>query len=293
MDAAAKMSRCRRSLLRIDVENSPPSPVKLPKSLFGYEVLHRLGEGAASTIYAVSERKTGQVYALKHVIRKQDKDIRFVKQLENEFNVTRKFRNPALRRCFDLKVSKSFFRGITQAALVMELFDGVPLDQQRPADLPTVLDRFKQVARGLMGLHYLLFVHCDLKPNNILTDANGKVKIIDFGQACETGTVKERIQGTPDFIAPEQVKLKPVTVRTDVFNFGATLYWALSGQRIPTLFTVPKDQRDVVLECKFPSPRDLNPEVPQELSDLVMQCVHVNPLRRPADMAEILTRLGG
>ena len=60
---------------------------------------------------------------------------------------------------------------------------------------------------------------------------------------------------------------------------------------MPTLFTVKRDQRDIVIECKFPSPRDLNPDVPQELSDLVMSCVQMNPMRRPADMAQILTPL--
>ena len=68
----------------------------------------------------------------------------------------------------------------------------------------------------------------------------GEVKVIDFGQSCRIGTVKERIQGTPDYIAPEQVARRPITSQTDVFNLGATLYWALTGQDIPTLYTVNK-----------------------------------------------------
>jgi eukaryotic-like serine/threonine-protein kinase len=264
----------------------------IPKKVFGYDVIEKLGEGAGSTIYAVSDPSSGQLYALKHVIRNNEKDIRHVEQLENEFNVSRLFRHPALRKYHDLKISKSLFRRVTEAALVMELVDGVPLDKQKPKDLPTILDIFTQTAVALAALHYLLYVHCDLKPSNILTQADGKVKLIDFGQACKSGTVKERIQGTPDFIAPEQVKLKPVTVQTDVYNFGATLYWALAGQRVPTLYTVKKAERDVVIEGKFPSPRERNPDVPKEVSDLVMQCVRVEIGRRPRDMNEILQRLG-
>src|SRR5205809_142124 len=80
---------------------------------------------------------------------------------------------------------------------------------------------------GLEALHHMGYIHCDLKPNNILVDPGGQVKVIDLGQACKVGTAKSRIQGTPDFIAPEQVKCEAVTARTDVFNLGATMYWTL------------------------------------------------------------------
>ena len=71
--------------------NNPAGGAKLPKTLFGYEVVDRIGEGAASTIYAVNHPKTHQLYALKHVIRKTEKDIRYVDQVENEFNVSTLF----------------------------------------------------------------------------------------------------------------------------------------------------------------------------------------------------------
>jgi serine/threonine-protein kinase len=99
------------------------------------------------------------------------------------------------------------------------------------------------------------------------------------------------VQGTPDFIAPEQVKLRPVTVRTDVFNFGATLYWALTGQKMPTLYTVEKVDRDIVKESRFATPRELNPMVSESLSGLVMECVQMDPLRRPPGMWMISERL--
>src|SRR5690606_4017510 len=70
---------------------------KLPENLFGYEVLAFLGEGAASYIYAVSDPASKQIYALKHVLRKTDKDDRFIEQLEAEYEVGRHVRHPALR----------------------------------------------------------------------------------------------------------------------------------------------------------------------------------------------------
>jgi eukaryotic-like serine/threonine-protein kinase len=270
---------------------SSPTKSDLPKSLFGFDIVERIGEGAASSIYAVSDPKSRQLYALKHVIRRTEKDDRFIDQLQNEFRVSENFRHPGLRRCVDLKINRTLFRKILDAALIMELVDGLPLNLQPMKEIPDVIAIFKDVANALSALHYQQFVHCDTKPNNILTDHSNHTKVIDFGQACRQGTVKERVQGTPDFIAPEQVKLRPVTMRTDVFNYGATLYWALTGQKMPTLFTIDKKERDIVRELRFPSPRELNPMVSENISDLVMECVQMDPVRRPAGMSAILGRL--
>jgi serine/threonine-protein kinase len=183
-------------------------------------------------------------------------------------------------------------RKITDAALVMELFDGTPLDQ-RPSGMGLVetLGIFSKVAQGLGGIHAAGFVHCDLKPNNILVGADGTVKLIDLGQACPALTTKQRIQGTPDYISPEQVKLEPVTYRTDIFNFGATLYWALCGKALPTLFTLKKGENSILWDQGMASPHDVNPSVPVPISNLVMECVRTNPEKRPADTAELVRRL--
>ncbi|HXE52554.1 MAG TPA: protein kinase, partial [Tepidisphaeraceae bacterium] len=99
------------------------------------------------------------------------------------------------------------------------------------------------------------------------------------------------IQGTPDFIAPEQVKCQAVTFKTDVFNFGATMYWALCGRKLPTLFTLKKSENSFLVDNQMASPRDINPMVPETLSNLVMECVRTNPAKRPEDMAELTRRL--
>jgi serine/threonine protein kinase len=262
-----------------------------PKALFGYDVIDHLGEGAGSSIYVVSDRATHQIYALKHVVRKTEKDGRFIEQLENEFAVSRSFAHPSLRKSIDIKVNKTWLGKATEAALVMELFDGLPMDVVPPKGIPETLEVFIQASQGLEALHAAGYVHCDLKPNNILIGPSGVAKVIDFGQACKAGTVKERIQGTPDFIAPEQVKRDAVTFRTDIFNFGATLYWALSGKKIPTLFTIKKDENSFLVHDKIATPRDLNPLVPETLSNLVMECIHTNPAKRPEAMVDVTRRL--
>lgn len=263
----------------------------IPGTLFGYDVLARLGEGAASTVYAVSDPKTGQVYALKHVLRRTPKDDRFIAQLQNEHQVSALFRHPLLRRSVDLKFNRTLLRKVIDAGLVMELVDGVPLDQEVPEEVGKVVDVFIQTAKALGALHYLRYVHCDLKPHNIMLLQDGSIKVVDFGQAARVGTAKERVQGTPDFMAPEQVKLKAVSERTDVYSLGAALYWALTRQRVPTLFTVKKSERSILVEQGFPTPRELNPKVPEALSRLIMECVRVQPVGRPGDMGQVAGRL--
>ncbi|HUB24194.1 MAG TPA: serine/threonine-protein kinase [Tepidisphaeraceae bacterium] len=270
---------------------SGKSVAGVPSQLFGYEVVEYLGEGAASHIYAVSDPATRQVYALKHVVCKTAKDQRFAEQLLNEYEVGRQINNPLIRRVLDAKVNRNLLRKIIDAALVMELVDGTPLDQRPNSPLPEILSIFSQVAKALAAMHSAGFIHCDLKPNNILVCSDGSIKLIDLGQACPALTIKERIQGTPDYIAPEQVKREPVTVRTDVFNFGATLYWALCGKAMPTLFTLKRGDNSFLLDQAIPTPRDVNPQVPEALSNLVMDCTRTNPTKRPGSMDDISRRL--
>ena len=119
----------------------------LPKSIFGYDVLEYLGEGAASVIYAVSDPKTRQLYALKYVVRKTEKHDRFIDQLESEFQVGRAVRHPGLRRIIDLKINRTLLRRVTDAALIMELFDGEPLENRRPRTILETMDRFIRSAK--------------------------------------------------------------------------------------------------------------------------------------------------
>ncbi len=263
----------------------------MPKEIFGYEVLDFIGEGAGSLLYVVTDPVDHQLYALKHVVRRKEKDVRFLEQLQTEFEISRQFKHPVLRRGILTRDNGGFLRKPTEAILVMELFDGVTLEHYVRGEATILIDIFIQVAQGLGALHALGHIHCDLKPNNILVAPDHSAKIIDFGQCARAGSVKERIQGTPDFISPEQVRCDPVTPRTDVFNLGATMYWTLTGRAIPTLFTLKREENSFLVDERIMAPRDINRAVPETLSNLVMECVRTNPSKRPQDMSELTRRL--
>ena len=274
-----------------------------PASIFGFEVVRRLGRGAGSTIYAVrnglnvADAAGSDLVALKHVVREDEKDLRFIEQLEAEHEVGHRVCHAALRRTFDLRISRNLFRRATEAVLIMEYFAGEPMDAP-PAGgaagekkLQQLLAVFVQTTRALDALHAMGYVHCDLKPANVLVAHSGRVKVIDLGQAARAGTVKPRIQGTPDYIAPEQVRCLPVTPQTDLYNFGATMYWALTGRNLPTLYTIKKDANSFLLDAAIETPTALNAAVPEPLSNLVMQCVRTSPAKRPGSAKEVGQRL--
>ncbi len=264
----------------------------MPEQLLHYKILDVLGKGAASTIYRAQDLNTGRVVALKHVTRVKQKDIRYIEQMETEYEVSKSFTHPNLRRALMLRINKTLLMKVTEAILALEYVDAKPLERALPPDLNDVLDIFLQAALGLQAMHRMGYAHCDIKPSNLLVDGQMQVKVIDFGQACRIGTVKERIQGTPDYIAPEQVTRQPVTEATDVFNLGATLYWASTGKHIPTAYHAKrKGENSFLVDSLFKTPRDLNPEVPLPVSEAIMQSVATSPKHRPQTMDEFIRKL--
>ena len=256
---------------------------------FGYHVTGQLGVGAGAIVYEIADPQTHLHFALKHVVCRGPKDGRFVEQLRGEYEVGRAVTHEGLRKSLALNVHRSLLGHVHEAALALELVDGKPPTLPM-ADLAGAARVLAHVARALEGLHAAGFVHCDLKPQNVLVDATGRARLIDLGQACRVGTVKERIQGTPDYIAPEQVRCQPVSTRTDSYGWGAMAYALLTGQVLPTLFTLDRGPNSFLVDTCLRSPRDLRPDVPAPLSDLVMACVHTTPAKRP-EMPEVSRRL--
>ena len=262
----------------------------------GYRTIRRLGVGAGSVIYKVEEEKTGDIYALKHVVRQETKDKRIIEQVENEYKVANQVDYPYLRKIYKIHRVRKHMQ-VKEVFLLMEFCPGISLEQSPRRTVLDLLLIFRMVIDGLNGMHNAGLLHCDMKPNNIIISEKGSIRIIDLGQSCPIGTIKPRIQGTPDYIAPEQVKRKPLSKQTDVFNLGATMYWAYTGKNIPTL--IPKNSRkadrvelaEVRGKGRAELPHELKSKIPVGVSNLIMECVNENPQDRPADMPTVLARV--
>ena len=263
----------------------------------GLRVLEELGQGAASTVYLAQDPKTKRIWAVKHVHRSTEKDERFLDQAVSEYEVASNFDHPGIRKIPRLEKKRTnFFTQLSDVFLIMEYFDGVSMEKQRPRTYEDAVDIFSQTADAMRHMHERGFVHADMKPNNIMIQPGPIVKIIDLGQSCKIGTIKPRIQGTPDYIAPEQVARQPITPVTDVYNLGATMYWTLTRKTVPTAMNMSTEGSllDKVDPSMVPKPTplsELDPRCPQMLHELVMQCVEIEADKRPQAMGEVCDRL--
>jgi serine/threonine-protein kinase len=265
----------------------------------GFRVMAELGRGAASIIYLVQDPRTKQVWALKHVVKDTEKDQRFLDQAEQEYKIASRLNSPNIRKVERLIRKKDGLLSVSELYLLMEHVDGASVEREPPQLMDEAVYICEQVAHGLAYMHGQGFVHADMKPNNIIVhhDINSEemaAKIIDLGQSCKSGTVKQRIQGTPDYIAPEQVHRRAITPKTDIYNLGATMYWVLTRRNIPTALakgdSLVGSLDDHMIEKPTPV-LELNPRVHPRLADLIMQCVEVDPEKRPESMSLVADRL--
>lgn len=256
----------------------------------GYGILSPVGRGAGSVIYKAIRRDAGETVALKWVPRRSRRDRRYVRQVENEWEVCSQLDHPNVVRVYELVRCRDllWLRG---CALVMEFVDGEPLAAGEDLPLEVLLDCFIQTARALEHIHQRGYAHCDLKPQNILVNSQGRVKLVDFGIAAPLGARRERLQGTVNFIAPEQTEPGVVDRRTDVFNLGATMYRMLTGHTLPTTFLAGGRSSPQPEQRLWAEITKINPEVPQPLADLVLECTRRPLQERPASAAQVAERL--
>ena len=255
----------------------------------GFSIKKRIGVGARTTIYLASDDSNGKEVALKRVIFEKPEDARIFEQVETEYKIAQRIDHPYIRKCYKLRKIRSMLK-TKEMLLAMEYFDGQSLEDGPALSLLDVMLVFRMVATGLNAMHQCGLVHCDIKPNNILLSKAGAIKIIDLGQSCRIGTTKRRIQGTPDYIAPEQVRRKPLGPKTDIFNLGATMYWAITGRTVPTLIP-KKDPFGLPVQEKVRPPNEIRSQIPAGISKLVMDCVEEDPAKRPTDMPSVISRL--
>jgi serine/threonine-protein kinase len=300
-------------------EHIPPAQRRMAKgTIFGYRVRKHIGDGAWSRVYEVEDLKSHTAYALKHVVSEGDKEDRYLDQLRAEWEIGSKLDHPAIRKLVALEHQGSWLsRNSRDLGLVMELVDAAPLSEQKRPPMAECVKIFHNVASALAHMHSKGFVHADMKPLNILYTDDRRTKVIDLGQAAKIGTMKSRLQGSPGFIAPEQAtemrgtksagdkgkdtkQYEPVSELTDVFNFGATMYWILTRLHSPATQHTPT-AKSLMLPPERVGPgtpiHQSDRSVPEQLSILIQDSLEKLPTRRKpmswtvSQLEELMTRL--
>lgn len=255
-------------------------------SIGKFSILETLGTGAHSTILRIRRDADNREYALKIVPIESEEDKKYLEQARHELAVSKLLdhRNCIKVHCLE---TEGLFR-VKKAKLLVEYVNGKTLDRVKLLGVPKLLRVFTQIADGLAHMHKRGVYHADMKPNNVML-AKANVKIIDYGLAWIKGEAKNRVQGTPEYIAPETVEHKLINERTDIFNFGATMY-RLVTLKLPPAITPNADGLGMTAEIfaeQLKPVRELNKGCPEELADLIHRCLAFQALKRPEKMSGI------
>lgn len=258
-----------------------------------FRVLSTLGKGAHSSILHIRRSTDSRQYALKVVPIDGPEDHKYLEQAEHEFAVARKLDHPNLIKIYFLEKLKrfGFFGGVREVRLLIEYVNGKTLDNYKMLPIPALVQIFARVAAGLAHMHRRGVYHADLKPGNIMLSRAGDVKIIDYGLAWIRGELKNRVQGTPEYMAPEQATKRIVNERSDIFNLGATMYRLITFRHIPPVIA-PSASGTISLKGKAWTAQlkpvlELNSEAPQALADLIHKCLAYNAAERPEFVTDV------
>jgi len=250
-----------------------------------FTVLDTLGSGAHSSILHVRREADSKEYALKLVSVESKEEMKFLEQAKHEFRVGQMLDNPNLVKVYAFETEGGWFSGPKKGKLLLEYVPGQTMDKLPLLRMAKLIRVFERIAEGLTHMHKQGIFHADMKPNNLIYDRGTRVKVIDFGLAWIKGEGKDRVQGTPEYMAPETVEHKLVSERTDIYNFGATMYRVLTGRFAQN--SIPKPGEDK----KLPAPNKVNPSISPQLSELISKCLNLDPSRRPPDMFGIRDQL--
>ena len=253
-----------------------------------FQILGPLGQGAHSAILHVRRQADGKQYALKVVPIDEPEEMKYLQQAEHEFHISQKLHHANLIKIHALEAKKDWLFRVKKVHLLIEYVNGKTLDEVPPLSLPKLARVFAQVAAGLAHMHRRDVLHADIKPNNVMLSRSGEVKVIDYGLAWVKGEPKSRVQGTPEYMAPETAKRKLINERTDVYNFGATMYRLVTFRLPPS--TVPENDMDVDPELwlrQLKPVQECNAAAPKELTDLIHRCLSFDAHKRPERMSEV------
>ena len=247
-----------------------------------YELVAQQGSGGMSVIYRALDRMLGRMVAIKILRPNLTKDPAFLEKFKQEARSVAMMSHPNIVTVHDVGSD-----GATHY-IVMEMVEGDDLKKviKTRGALPydKALDFGIQICAGLGFAHRSQLVHADVKPQNILINKEGVVKITDFGIAqaftdTHTQTRSEVVWGSPHYFAPEQARGEKPMPASDVYSIGVVLFEMFSG-RLPY---VGGSQRELALahiQAEIPRAKDFNPELPDDLSNVIAKVMNKRPYDR-------------
>jgi serine/threonine protein kinase len=253
-----------------------------------YRLLERIGVGGQGVVWSAFDPQRKQVIAIKF------SEIPDTEQgkiddllIERQAGVLVKLRHPHLLPVFTIGASGGL------RYYVSPFVEGGPLDCRQTFPVAEKFRIISEVCAALDYLHSQNVIHRDVKPGNVLLDAQHHSYLSDFGLArilTSTTQVLHTGHATPPYASPEQLIYKQVTPRSDLYSLGVMLY-ELFTQQLPWKGEQELGMRQLYTQDEIPDPREIDPELPPGLFDILRQLTSQDPLKRPASAGEILDLL--
>lgn len=261
-------------------------------TLGGCLILEVIGSGGMGVIYKARQRSLDRIVALKVLAPRLADDVGFVGRFQREARAIARVNHPNILAVYDVGVDRDAHY------MIMELVKGrslAELQAEQGGSLPVdeAVDYIYQAAQGLEAAQAAGIIHRDIKPENLMLAEKKIVKVADFGLAKEANagqTSTDAVMGTPAFMSPEQCDGKKVDGRSDIYSLGGSFYKLLTGRLPFEAETAMSMMYRHKHEALIP-PRELRPEIPEEISDFVVKMMAKRRENRPQTMTDVLAAL--
>jgi eukaryotic-like serine/threonine-protein kinase len=258
-----------------------------------YQLTELLARSGMASIFKATDTKSGATVALKVPHMQFESDIAFYQRFEREEMIGQKLDHPNIVRV--LRPEKK-----SRMYLVMEFAEGSSLraimSRRKRVPVAEALEIAREICRALVYLHAHGVVHRDLKPENVLMTEQGHIKLIDFGIAMDESARRltwmglSSTIGTPDYMAPEQVRGRRGDARTDIYSLGMILYEMITGE-LP--YTGANAQ--VIMRAKVEQdprrPREVLADIDPAIEEIILRAIDRSPRERYASATEMLRDL--
>jgi len=261
----------------------------------GYKILGKLGSGAMAIVYQAKQLSLNRMVAIKVLPKRFSENPEYVERFYKEGQAAAKLNHTNIVQAYDVGQAGGY------SYFVMEYVEGKTLYEDLSAGKvyseKEAVDIIIQVAHALAHAHARGLIHRDVKPKNIMTTTNGKVKLADMGLARETADIEAaqseagKAYGTPYYIAPEQIRGEiDIDGRADIYGLGATFYHMVTG-RVPFMADDPSDVMRKHLRELLVPPDHINTSLTAGVSEVIEIMMAKKKRNRYKDIEELLADL--
>lgn len=257
-----------------------------------YEIIKTIGEGGMANVYLANDLILDRKVAIKVLRGDLSNDEKFIRRFKREALSVSNLSHPNIVEVYDVGEEDGNYY------IVMEYIEGKTLKQllqKRGAlTLPEVIDIMSQLTDGLAHAHEAYIIHRDIKPQNIMIEDNGMIKITDFGIAMALNSTQltqtNSVMGSVHYLPPEQANGKGSTIKSDIYSLGILMYELLTGS-VPFKGDTAVEIALKHMKEKIPSIRKQNPTIPQSVENIVIKATAKNPKNRYDSVREMYSDL--